>query len=89
MVTYANNKEDTSEHCRRHGAQNSQEGTGHGAPDRHSHQEVTNALLNNSCCLNLRMANLVTVHSLYNLEVCLIHCQRVCVYRRLWDKTVW
>ena len=89
MITYADDEEDTSEYRRRHSAQNSQEGTGHGTPDRQSHQEVTDALLNDSCGLNLRMANLVTVHSLYNPQACLIHCQRVCVYRRLWDKTVW
>ena len=75
MITYADYEKDTSEHRRRHSAQDSQEGTGHGAPDCHSHQEVTDALLNDSCGLDLWIANHVTVHSLYDLEACLIHCQ--------------
>lgn len=74
MLTYADNKKDTSEHGCRHSAQNSQEGTGHGAPDRHSHEEVTNALLNNSCGFDLWVADLVTIHGLYNLETCLVNC---------------
>lgn len=87
-ITYANNEEHSSEHRRRHGTQNGQEWSCHGAPDCHAHEEVTDSLLNNSCSLDLGFANLISVHGLYSLEACLIYRQGICMYGRLRNEAV-
>lgn len=86
--TYTNYEEHAGEDSGRHGAQNGQERPSHSAPDRHTHEEVTDSLFDNGCSLNERFADFIAVNGFYNLETSLVDCQRVCMYRCLRNEAV-
>ena len=74
-TTYTNNEEHTSKHSGGHGTQYGEKRTGHGTPYGHAHQEVTDALFDNSCSLDKWLSNLIAILRFDNIETSLVDSQ--------------
>jgi len=68
-IAYTDDEENACEHRRRHGMQDDEQRTGHGTPNGHAHQEVTDTLLNYSSGFHNWFANLIAVFGLRNLKL--------------------
>lgn len=81
--TYAYDKEDAPEECIGYEIKHFEQGTGHGTNDGKAHQEMRDALLDNTFRNDLLLANFSAVFCLTDLQSTFVLCQRIRMYGRL------